>query len=450
MSRKYTEKTAGRLYRWLRANRLLRVEPVQKDLVQLYGGNPTQTEQLLQDYYTELIRKTMLAAVIIGIFVLAVILMENLQRTDEIHLERMPYGEDATEYSLQAVENGNRKLELQVEVPEVRYTEQELEAQFQNGFQYLEEEMPGENEDMKQITTDLNLIKSIPESGIGVRWISSDYELLEEDGTLHNQILKEPVEVALQLELSYEDEVRTKEYQLMIYPGILTGEARQKQELAEAVSREIEAQQYEADITLPKEINGYRIELPSQAGRVIAVVLTGGILIMLMLWMRKRENLHLEVKKRKQKLLIAYPGFMNQLQLYLGAGATVQGALERVMEQYERNRQTTQVLYQELDILRNEIRSGITQEEAYLRFGKRTGLAPYMRLASLLSRQLRTGGQEIRLQLEEEVQAAFTFRKEQAKKAGEEAGTKMLLPMILLMIISMVVIIIPAWKDFAL
>ena len=69
---------------------------------------------------------------------------------------------------------------------------------------------------------------------------------------------------------------------------------------------------------------------------------------------------------------------------------------------------------------------------------------------SLLGRQIRTGGHEIRIQLEEEAQSAFTYRKEQAKKAGEEAGTKLLLPMILLMVISMAVILIPAWKDFAL
>ena len=236
----------------------------------------------------------------------------------------------------------------------------------------------------------------------------------------------------------------------MIYPGELTDQELMKQKVSEAVSKAAEEQRYEREVILPGEIAGYRLQMPSDTGRIIAVILIGGTVIMLMLWMRKRENLHREVKKHKQQLLLSYPGFVNQLQLYLGAGATVQGALERVMQLYETRHQTTQVLYRELEIMRNEIGAGITQEEAYIRLGRRTGLAPYMRLMSLLGRQIRTGGHEIRIQLEEEAQSAFIYRKEQAKKAGEEAGTKLLLPMILLMVISMAVILIPAWKDFAL
>lgn len=450
MGKKVISREAEKLYKWLREKRLLRVEPVQKDLMQLYSGNHFGTEHLVQKYYTELIRKMMLAALLIGILSLAMVTESVLQETDGVRLERTSYGEDATEYSLQVSGGESQKLEIQVEVPAVEYTEPELKEQFQNGFQYLESRMLGENISPDLIKQNLNLEKAIPESGLRVQWSSDDYELIEDNGTVHNQTLKEPTEVCLRLELSYADEVQQREYRLLLYPGELTDKELIVQKVSEAISKEADEQRYEKEVILPKEIDGYRIQLPSDTGRIIAVILIGGIIVMLMLWMRKRENLHREVKKRKQQLLLSYPGFVNQLQLYLGAGATVQGALERVVQQYETTHHTTQILYRELKIMRNEIGAGITQEEAYIRLGKRTGLAPYMRLMSLLSRQIRTGGQEVRMQLEEETQAAFTYRKEQAKKAGEEAGTKLLLPMILLMVISMVVIIVPAWKDFTL
>lgn len=450
MGKRFITGAAEKLYQWLREKRLLREAPVQKDLIQLYGGNRLGTEYLLQKYYTELIQKTMLAALLIGILIIAIAVESALRQTDEIRLERTSYGEEATEYSLQVSDGQAPGLEIQIEVPAVEYTEPELKEQFQNGFQYLEAQMLGDNITPDMVKQNLNLEKTIPESGIRVQWSSDDYELLEDNGTVHNQTLKEPAEVCLRLELSYADEVQQREYRLVIYPGELTDQELMKQKVSEAVTKAAEEQRYEREVILPGEIAGYRLQMPSDTGRIIAVILIGGIVIMLMLWMRKRENLHREVKKHKQQLLLSYPGFVNQLQLYLGAGATVQGALERVMQLYETRHQTTQVLYRELEIMRNEIGAGITQEEAYIRLGRRTGLAPYMRLMSLLGRQIRTGGHEIRIQLEEEAQSAFTYRKEQAKKAGEEAGTKLLLPMILLMVISMAVILIPAWKDFSL
>ena len=363
MSKRFITGAAEKLYQWLREKRLLREAPVQRDLIQLYGGNRLGTEYLLQKYYTELIQKTMLAALLVGILIIAIAVESALRQTDEIRLERTSYGEEATEYSLQVSDGQDPGLEIQIEVPAVEYTEPELKEQFQNGFQYLEAQMLGDNITSDMVKQNLNLEKTIPESGIRVQWSSDDYELLEDNGTVHNQTLKEPAEVCLRLELSYADEVQQREYRLVIYPGELTDQELMKQKVSEAVSKAAEEQRYEREVILPGEIAGYRLQMPSDTGRIIAVILIGGIVIMLMLWMRKRENLHREVKKHKQQLLLSYPGFVNQLQLYLGAGATVQGALERVMQLYETRHQTTQVLYRELEIMRNEIRAGITQEE---------------------------------------------------------------------------------------
>lgn len=57
MSKRFITGAAEKLYQWLREKRLLREAPVQKDLIQLYGGNRLGTEYLLQKYYTELIQK---------------------------------------------------------------------------------------------------------------------------------------------------------------------------------------------------------------------------------------------------------------------------------------------------------------------------------------------------------------------------------------------------------
>lgn len=445
----YLDKVAEKIYEVLRAKNLLRTERIQSELHALYGGNGVEIARLLREYYTELIKKTIFLSICIGMICIVIIAMNRLTQTEEIHLERMGYGEDSTEYELQA-EAAKQRTKLQIEVPSVRYTPEELEQQFEQGIQYLESKMLGENKDREHIVTDLNLEADIPDSGITVRWSSEDYDVLEENGEVHNQELQEAVEATLHLELEYEEEMREEVYPLLIYPAELTEQEQIEQELLRKLTEQIGQQEYEQVIVLPAEIDGYQLGLPSQTGRVLAVTFTGGVLVILLLWVRKREDLYQRRKKRKEALLMEYPYFVNQLQLYLGAGSTVPGALERIIRRYEAEKRTNQILYQELMIVQNEIRAGITQEEAYIRFGKRAGLAPYLKLTSMLARQIRTGGERINQQLEEEVRTAFSLRKEQAKRLGEEAGTKLLFPMILLMIISMVMIMLPALKDFIL
>lgn len=98
--------------------------------------------------------------------------------------------------------------------------------------------------------------------------------------------------------------------------------------------------------------------------------------------------------------------------------------------------------------MQNETGSGITQEQAYINLGKRVALLPYMKLTSLLAQQQRKGAGSLALPLEEEEHLAFERRKERARRAGEEAGTRLLLPMILLMVLSMLVVVCPALMNF--
>ena len=66
----------------------------------------------------------------------------------------------------------------------------------------------------------------------------------------------------------------------------------------------------------------------------------------------------------------------------------------------------------------------------------------------MLSQNLRRGNSELLALLQEESKKAFDERMDKARKAGEEAGTKLLLPMILMLVIVMVVIMIPAYMAF--
>ena len=81
----------------------------------------------------------------------------------------------------------------------------------------------------------------------------------------------------------------------------------------------------------------------------------------------------------------------------------------------------------------------------YEAFGRRIGLKPYLRLASLLVNQLQKGSGALRENLEAEVRLAWEIHRDRAEKKGEEAQTKLLLPMMGMLFLVMALIMVPAF-----
>ena len=71
-----------------------------------------------------------------------------------------------------------------------------------------------------------------------------------------------------------------------------------------------------------------------------------------------------------------------------------------------------------------------------------------MKFSSLLAQNLKKGSRELLSMLEIETKEAFEERKNQAKRYGEEAGTKLLIPMIMILLVVMIVIMYPALVNF--
>ena len=92
-----------------------------------------------------------------------------------------------------------------------------------------------------------------------------------------------------------------------------------------------------------------------------------------------------------------------------------------------------------------EMESGVPEAEAYERFGRRCQLTCYIRLGSYLSQNLKKGSRGLEEFLVREAVSALEERKNNARKIGEKAGTRLLLPMILMLGVVIAVLMIPAF-----
>ena len=203
---------------------------------------------------------------------------------------------------------------------------------------------------------------------------------------------------------------------------------------------------------LPEEIDGYGLEWSQKPEKTYQIILLLGILAAVLVCMKQKQDELEKQKKRKEELEQEYPDMVSKLTLLLGAGMTLNGAWEKIALNYQRKRklglQEEKAVYEEMLYSYREIKDGIGELKVYERFGERCGTRQYRKLTALIIQNLRKGSAGLTALLEKEVAEAFELRKNNAKKAGEQAGTKLLLPMVLMLCVVMVIILVPAVLSF--
>ena len=181
------------------------------------------------------------------------------------------------------------------------------------------------------------------------------------------------------------------------------------------------------------------------------VLVLGGVSAVLMIALKK-QNEQKARKARKEQMLTDYPEIINKFALLLSTGMTTKNVWERIVKNYEEQKICTgeRAAYEEMRYTCNEMQSGITEAEAYERFGKRCGISVYMKLGALLAQNLKKGTKGMTDLLRNESDQAFENRKSRAKRLGEEAGTKLLAPMFGMLAIVLVIVIVPAFLSMQL
>ena len=367
--------------------------------------------------------------------------------SEEIRIDRNCHGE------------GNKEVELYLEddetvsftVEEQEYDDEELEKALEQGFSQARKSMLLYNESADNIVGPLFFMSELP-GGISAQWMSSDEEILRSDGTVLNEDWDESREevVMVTLTLNCQGESRMEQIYLHIKAPNLSEKEKRLQKIRRWIKQTEETTRNKESFSIPTSIEGIKIRqepLPNLAG-VFVIALAVLFLFLYREQSRKKE----EEKRRQKELMLEYPVFVHKMVLYLGAGLSVKSSFETLLENYLSDRKNGRhekcILYEELYITMNEIGAGIGEKRAYETFGSRLNENQYTRFIALLLQNMEKGNEGLIKSLAKEEEDAFARRLEQAKKAGEEAGTKLLFPMLLLLIVVMMIIMAPAVFQF--
>ena len=177
-----------------------------------------------------------------------------------------------------------------------------------------------------------------------------------------------------------------------------------------------------------------------------------GISAALLLELKERRDQESRRDARKRQLLLDYSEVLSRLIIFLGAGMSIRTAWDRIGEDYARGRKEGRLperhAYEEMCTASSQMRTGIPEGKAFADFGRRCGIPQYIKLGGLLEQNRKNGSKNLRDVLKLEMADAFELRKHQARRLGEEAGTKLLAPLFMLLTVVMVMIAVPALMEF--
>lgn len=377
-----------------------------------------------------------------------------MHSTTQIHpfIERNDYGKGTRTEELDVkVENHKKKVKTQVKVSERQYSGVEIQDLFERTIRRMDKLILGENQTPDHVEHSLNLVTEIPGEPIAVSWELNRYDVMNVKGELQEKnIKKRGTLVKLNAVLTYtENEKEQALYQCVVcvYPKKLSGGAKIQRNVEEKLEKADAKEPEKKMLVLPKKLgeNNLYYYYPFN-NRGIVVMAMGGI-IGILLFALKKQNEKKEREEKKKQMIRDYPEIINKLTLYLGAGMTVKRAWRKVAEGYmrERTEGNERYAYEEMIQTCHEMDSGVTEAEGYENFGRRCDVQMYIRFGALLSQNLRRGTKGLTDLLKMEAIQAFEERKTQARKLGEEAGTKLLLPMFLMLTVVLIIVIVPAF-----
>ena len=394
-------------------------------------------------------KKVIVILIVSVVLTFTMFLLENVLTKPSMIVARNPQGEGEkiVEYEL-SVEGELENEIFQIEVEEQEYTHEEIEKMFREVHKKLDEVVLGENESFDRVEKNLNLVTELEEYPARIQWQLDSYSVVNLFGEIQEKnLVDEGSLVELRGIISYKEEESIYVQHAMVYPLTRKGTDKLLYEIRQRIEQLEEETRQEESLKLPETINGKNIKWSQKRENTWQYILLLGFALCVYLVYRENENVKREKKQRKEELLRAYPGMISKFTMLLGTGTTVNHVWEKIVQNYETQKKELGVhaVYEEMALALREMQGGVSEAEAYERFGKRCGVTVYLKFGTLLSQNLRKGSKGISEILRMEAIQSFENRKNYAKRLGEEAGTKLLMPMLGMLAVVFIIVMVPAF-----
>ncbi len=283
--------------------------------------------------------------------------------------------------------------------------------------------------------------------------------VIDGSGNVHNEDFKLNDFCTGHIIVQFSTDIKEKEgsyhsKKYMIPVKVINRELSALEAFKNAFKKEVDKNDKESieknTIILPKIVNDFRIIYKEKKDITFILMPIIGVLVAILLDAKDKEKEKEKIKRRIRLLELDFAQIISKILLYVSSGMTIRNSMIRLAEQYQKmmakdEKQEKRVAYEELVIVKNKLASGYSEIGAYEDMAKNINMRSYTRFLNIIIQSIKNGNKELKNILNMEVQDALYERKQNAKKLGEEAATKLVLPLMLMLSVIMVVIMVPAF-----
>ena len=387
--------------------------------------------------------------IVVASFILFILCSTFLNNTKlSGYIERPYVDEDDTEVKIEVegLLEGSQKIEIPVS--KRVYSNEEVKEAMKKGMDEILKILPGENTSLQNITTDLNPVSELSDLGLGIKWDFGDGDIIDIQGKVDNENLSESVDIDIGVTLSYESYEESYVIPARVMPKPLTADESLIKRFKDYISVADKKSAGESGFYLPESFEGKKLVYHLEDGMNFHLIWIMGIIVAILLYLREKNNDRQKLEKKKRELLKDYPDIVSKLIVFIGAGLSVRQSWEGIVKDYESENKEKRYAYEEMAKSLARLKTGTPENVVYKEFGRSCLLRQYMKLASLLEQNRKSGISTLSTLLGMESQSAWEERLNLAKREGEELNTKLLLPLFMMLLIVMMMIIVPALLIF--
>ena len=387
--------------------------------------------------------------IVIASFILFILCSTFLNNTKlSGYIERPYVDEDDTEVKIEVegLLEGSQKIEIPVS--KRVYSNEEVKEAMKKGMDEILKILPGENTSLQNITTDLNPVSELSDLGLSLKWDFGDGDIIDIQGKVDNENLSESVDIDIGVTLSYESYEESYVIPARVMPKPLTEDESLIKRFKDYISVADKKSAGESGFYLPESFEGKKLVYHLEDSMNFHLIWIMGIIVAILLYLREKNNDRQKLEKKKRELLKDYPDIVSKLIVFIGAGLSVRQSWEGIVKDYESENKEKRYAYEEMAKSLARLKTGTPENVVYKEFGRSCLLRQYMKLASLLEQNRKSGISTLSTLLGMESQSAWEERLNLAKREGEELNTKLLLPLFMMLLIVMMMIIVPALLIF--
>ena len=375
----------------------------------------------------------------------------KVNTVEDNYINRPGVDEYDTEMEIEVEGLLDKPQRIEIPVTKRNYSKDEAKEAIKKGLEEILLTLPGENSSLQNIITDLNLTNEISDLGLSVRWDFGESELIDILGNVHNENLKENINLDIEVSLSYETYEESYIIPITVCPKILSNDERLLKGLIDKIEIADKESIQKDGYTLPDTYDGKSLIYHYGEAFNFNIIPIMGIIIAILLYLQEKEKESRSTENRKRELMKDYPDIVSKLIVFIGAGLSVRQSWESIVIDYEnecKENNERRYAYEEMVKALAKLKTGIYENTVYKDFGRSCALRQYMKLASLLEQNRRNGLANLHSLLSMESQSAWDERINLARREGEELNTKLLLPLFMMLLIVMMIIIVPALLIF--